>query len=60
MKVSRATIVLVEYGSTDEEATDKLSAALQEVLNGDGWDQAVSVESEVDTDEEGLDEDILE
>ena len=60
MKVSRATIVLVEYGKTDEEATDKLAASLQNVSNGDGWDEAVLVESEVDTEEEGLDEDIFE
>ena len=60
MKVSRATIVLVEYGKDDDESTAKLEESLKNLLNGDGWDQAVLVESEVDTEAEGLDEDILE
>ena len=60
MKVCRATIVLVEYGKTETEAAEKLSDSLNNVVNGDDWDQFVNVESGIDTDDEGLDEDILE
>lgn len=60
MKVCRMTLTIVIYGKNEEEASKKLVKTVEEAIHGDAWDMHVCVENEVDTEEEGLDEDILE
>ena len=60
MKVCRMTLTVVVYGKDEEEASEKLVKTTEEALHGDAWDMHVCTENNVDTQEEGLAEDILE
>ena len=62
MKVQKATITLTEYAKTEDEAIEKLLFAMHEESQNDldsCVDGSIRIE-EVDSEEEGLDEDMFE
>lgn len=61
MKVSRVSVVIVEYGKTEKEATDKVEQTMHRIMKDPvEWQMHACIENNVDTAEEGLDDNILE